>query len=134
MLVPYCRTKRQKNHCFNMVRLRKISLAESRGSSRPSLQFLFIVEVLCNTTWTGIDCLRIAIFASNIVLRKVSTLNISKIDKAYVFDTRYQAQNSCSGQIFCTLSTVKLILMVTPPTRWSKFQTEPWKRTKIPTS
>ena len=33
-LVPYCRTKRQKNHCFNMVRLRKISLAESRGSSR----------------------------------------------------------------------------------------------------
>ena len=26
--------KRQKNHCFNMVRLRKISLAESRGSSR----------------------------------------------------------------------------------------------------
>ena len=34
MLVPYCMTKRQKNHCFNMVRLRKISLAESRGSSR----------------------------------------------------------------------------------------------------
>ena len=34
MLVPYCRTKRQKNHCFNMVRLRKILLAESRGSSR----------------------------------------------------------------------------------------------------
>ena len=34
MLVPYCRMKRQKNHCFNMVRLRKISLAESRGSSR----------------------------------------------------------------------------------------------------
>ena len=33
-LVPYCRTKRQKNHCFNMVHLRKISLAESRGSSR----------------------------------------------------------------------------------------------------
>ena len=34
MLVPYCMTKRQKNHCFNMVRLRKISFAESRGSSR----------------------------------------------------------------------------------------------------
>ena len=34
MLVPYCMTKRQKNHCFNMVHLRKISLAESRGSSR----------------------------------------------------------------------------------------------------
>ena len=33
-LVPYCMTKRQINHCFNMVRLKKISLAESRGSSR----------------------------------------------------------------------------------------------------
>ena len=33
-LLPYCREKRQNNHYSKMVHLRKILLAESRGSSR----------------------------------------------------------------------------------------------------
>ena len=46
-LFPYCRTKRQKNHCFNMVHLRKISLAESRGSN----MFFNNKEPKCLTDW-----------------------------------------------------------------------------------
>ena len=34
MLVTYCKKKRQKIHIFNLVHLRTIPLAESRGSSR----------------------------------------------------------------------------------------------------
>ena len=84
MLVPYCTTKRQKNHCFNMVRLKKISIAESRGSSRFSItkwcQILILTTFWkndCSATWLQYFQGKIFIWANSVIIHSLK--NIFKV-------------------------------------------------------